>query len=141
MADESTFDLVEREIQRAEALLARDSTAVRNGNPEWTPSKGRNIPDRPRLPEERRRELLANLRAERNGQGEDRGEPSEVSDENPLLESFILRGGAKQNESMTEDRKQKNPKKKRREKAERDLRITRADHVFDLLFPRQRELK
>ena len=109
MADESTFDLVEREIQRAEALLARDSTAVRNGNPEWTPSKGRNIPDRPRLPEERRRELLANLRAERNGQGEDRGEPSEVSDENPLLESFILRGGAKQNESMTEDRKQKAP--------------------------------
>ena len=64
--DDSTFDLVEREIQRAEELLARDLTLINDVDSNWTPSKGRKMPQNPRLPETRRKELIANLRAGRN---------------------------------------------------------------------------
>ena len=67
--DDSTLDLVEREIQRAEELLARDLTVIKDVDTNWTPSKGRRMPQNPRLPETRRKELIANLRAGRNEDG------------------------------------------------------------------------
>ena len=91
--DDSTFDLVEREIQRAEELLARDLTLIDDVDSNWTPSKGRRIPQNPRLPETRRKELIANLRAGRN---DDSGNgPQDVSDPDANLESFIITGSHK----------------------------------------------
>ena len=91
--DDSTFDLVEREIQRAEELLARDLTLINDVDSNWTPSKGRKMPQNPRLPETRRKELIANLRAGRN---DDSGKgPQAVSDPDANLESFIIKGSHK----------------------------------------------
>eukprot|EP00944_MAST-04C_sp_MAST-4C-sp1_P012262 g12262.t1 len=91
--DDSTFDLVEREIQRAEELLARDLTLINDVDSNWTPSKGRKMPQNPRLPETRRKELIANLRAGRN---DDSGKgPQDVSDPDANLESFIITGSHK----------------------------------------------
>ena len=104
--DDSTLDLVEREIQRAEELLARDLTVIKDVDTNWTPSKGRRMPQNPRLPETRRKELIANLRAGRNedGSGEagsDGRGPQLVSGKDAKLESFIIRGGTSKKGSST----------------------------------------
>ena len=63
---DSTLDLVEEEIRRAEALLAHDIMQV---DDDWSPGKqGRVAPNQPRIPDERRKELLAHLKAERRGE-------------------------------------------------------------------------
>ena len=64
-ASDQTLDLVEQEIRRAEALLAHDIMQV---DDDWSPgTNGRVAPNEPRINEARRRELLANLAAERRG--------------------------------------------------------------------------
>ena len=109
MADaDSTFEIVEREIRRAEALLKQNPLAV-DGDPDWTPSKGRKVPNRPRLPEERRKEVLNQLRKERSAR-ETAGDPV-LEEEEPLelddskLESFILTGGVNTSHVLTPDSK------------------------------------
>ena len=73
--------------------MARDLTLINDVDSNWTPSKGRKMPQNPRLPETRRKELIANLRAGRN---DDSGKgPQAVSDPDANLESFIITGSHK----------------------------------------------